>query len=44
MHYRLACDSCDYAEEADAAGDAYTAARDHEADHPAHFVDITERQ
>ena len=43
MQYRLACDSCEFDAETEGAGDAYTAARDHEADHPTHFVDITER-
>ena len=43
MHYRLACDSCEFDEEAEIAMQAYTAARNHEADHPTHIVDITER-
>lgn len=43
MKFNLACDSCDFTDVVEAEETAYTTARDHEADCPDHFVDITER-
>lgn len=42
MRFDLDCDTCGYAEVVDEAASAYTGARDHEADHPSHFVIISE--
>ena len=43
MRYELACDSCGFNTTVEAEGQAYTRARDHEADHPDHFVNIREQ-
>ena len=43
MAYELACDSCEFAEAEALERSAYAGARDHESEHPSHFVVITER-
>lgn len=40
MAFELACDTCDFAPTVDGEDSAYVSARDHEADHPTHFVFI----
>lgn len=44
MIFDLECDSCAYAEVVEEAANAYTGARDHEADHPTHCVIISESE
>lgn len=43
MKFGLSCDSCQYSEEVEKERSAYSVARTHEAEHPAHFVYIIER-
>ena len=38
MAYILDCDSCDFSRETSDKVTAYSAAKDHEAEHPMHFV------
>jgi hypothetical protein len=42
--FRLECDTCGFAREADAEVDAYAAARDHESNHPTHYVIIEKHE
>lgn len=41
MGYELDCDSCDFAQTVERERDTYPRARDHEAEHPSHFVFIS---
>lgn len=41
MEYQLDCDTCDYVHVVEEEGDTYLHAKDHEEDHPSHFVIIT---
>ena len=36
--YDLKCDTCEFSRTVDAESSAYSAAKDHESDHPDHFV------
>lgn len=38
MAFDLDCDTCDYSQTVDAESTAYVSAKEHEADHPTHFV------
>lgn len=40
MPYSLDCDSCGFTQTVDAEPETYVIARDHERDHPDHFVMI----
>jgi hypothetical protein len=42
MSFHLACETCDFVHETDDEIDAYAAARDHESEHPTHYVFIEE--
>lgn len=41
MPFELQCDSCDFNRQTGDETGAYADARDHESDHPSHFVLIT---
>lgn len=41
MQYELDCDTCDFAQTVEEEGETYPRAKDHEAEHPTHFVFIT---
>lgn len=41
--YELTCDTCSYSYAVETERTAYSEARDHEAAHPTHMIDITER-
>lgn len=41
MGFELICDSCEYVRTMEDEPGAYARARDHETDHPTHFVFIT---
>jgi hypothetical protein len=43
MSYNVTCDRCRFARDVDDWVGAQAAARDHEADHPTHIVDVHER-
>lgn len=40
MPYDLTCDSCEFARTVNEEVSAYTGAKDHEEEHPTHFVFI----
>ena len=42
MTFELDCDSCGYQENTDSENSAYATAREHEAEHPSHIVQILE--
>lgn len=44
MAFDLACDTCEFSRTIDAENSAYTTARDHESDHPSHFVFIYDEE
>lgn len=44
MGFELDCDTCEFAQVVEDERDTYPRARDHEAEHPSHFVFITSQE